>query len=169
MNSVTLQWKEFSVPVDRLNNALKAILLANYDGLICEPNEFYVMFKEEPTQDEINAVNAFWDAVTEQQFSPSLREIISGKINEASSFGRALILDAAVENVEMGVTQAGKTMLVADYCADVQRYLESGSLYAAMAKIDLLIAAGVPENLAPFITEARLQAYKTKIQEFLAS
>lgn len=168
-NSVTLSWKEFNVPTDKLNNALKEILLENYDGLVCEPEQFYVIFKTPPTQPEIDTLTNFWNEVTEQQFSPTLREIISNSINEASVFGRTLILDAAVENVEMGITQAGKTREVADYCADIQRYLESGSLYAATAEIDELILAGVPAELSPFITQARLEAYKQKIEDFLAS
>lgn len=164
---IVLQWKQFSVPVDRLNLVLKNLVGSNYDGLICNPEDFYVVFKEVPEQEAANVVINFWNNAVEQQFSPSLREIISGIINNASVFGNALILDFAVENVQMGITQAGKTKLVADYCANVQRYLQSGSLYAAITEIDSLVNAGIPENLAPFITTQRLNSYKSKIAQYL--
>lgn len=164
---IILQWKAFSIPMDKLNSSFRLLIGSNYDGLICNTEDFYVTFKEVPTQQEIDTVNTYWSQVTQEQFNPSLREIISGKINDASVFGRTLILDAAVENVEMGITQAGKTREVADYCADVQRYLESGSLYAALSKIEEMISLGVPQNLAPFITEERLLNYKSKIEAYL--
>lgn len=165
--SITLQWKTFEVPVDKLDKTLREILDSNYDGLICGPDNFQVVFKETPTQEETDAVTNFWTQVTQQQFSPTLRDIISGKINDAVIFGQAVILDAAVENVQMGVTQAGKTKAVADYCGNIQRYLQTGSLYAVLTEIDALIAAGVPPELSPFITSDRLLSYKTKVMVFL--
>ena len=166
---ITLQWKPFSVPVDKLLPALRALLSSNFDGIVCRENDFDVVFLAEISPEDQNALSVFWDGVTEQQFSPTLREIISKSINDASVFGRAMILDAAVENVEMGITQAGKTREVANYCANVQRYLESGSLYAAVAEIDDLLAAGVPAELSPFITADRLNIYKTRINDYLAT
>lgn len=164
---VTLTWKSFSIPVDRLHKALKTLIGSNYDGLICRSDDFDVVYKVEPTEQELTILNNYWDTVVEQQFNPSLKEIISGKINEASAFGRALILDFAVENVQMGVTQAGKTRNVADYLSNLQRYVESGSLYAAVAEIDSLVNATVPSNLAPFVTSERLLTYKARIVAFL--
>ncbi len=166
-NAVLLQWKEFNVPVERLKSILKNLLGSNFDGIICEPEQFYVVFIESPSQGEIDQVTEFWDNATEIQFSPSLKEIITVKINEASTFGRALILDFAVENVQMGITQAGKTRDVADYLAKIQRYLESGSLYAALAEANDLITAGVPSELNPYVTDVRLTTYRDRIQAFL--
>lgn len=168
-NSITLQWKEFNVPVERLTITLKSLLGSNYDGIVCETKSFNVMFKEMPLEDEINTLNNYWNGVTQTQFSPTLREIIASKINEASCFGRALILDAAVENVELGITQAGKTRAVANYCSNIQRYLESGSLYAAIEELNRLILEVPPTELSPFITVDRLNEYKSKIVTFLSS
>lgn len=167
MKQIELNWKQFYIPVDKLNSILKTIVGNNYDGLVCYSENFFVSFKEEPIENEINLVLQFWNTVTPQQFSPSLREIIAGKINEASVFGRTLILDFAVENVQMGITQAQKTREVADYLRGVQRYLESGSLYAALAATNEMISGGVPSNLAPFVTQQRLELYRDRIEDFL--
>lgn len=166
---IILNWKSFNVPTDKLATILRNLLSENYDGLVCTEENFTVMFKEEASQEDIDNLNEFWDNATELQFAPSLRDIISDKINEASVFGRALILDFAVENVQIGITQANKTREVADYCRKIQRYLESGSLYAALAEIDDMINAGVPSELNPYVTQAKLLIYRQKIEDFLAS
>lgn len=166
---ITLNWKSFNVPTDRLASILKNLLSYNYDGIICTEENFSVMFKEEPSTEDLDNLHEFWENATEIQFGPSLREIISEKINEASVFGRTLILDFAVENVQMGITQANKTREVADYCRKIQRYVESGSLYAAIAEIDDMISTGVPGTLSPYVTEARLLIYKQKIEDFIVS
>lgn len=167
MELLTLQWKQFHVPTDKLAAALKNILTSNYDGMICREQDFDVVFRYTISTEDFEALNDFWDTVTELQFSPTLREIVAKRINDASVFGRSLILDVAVENVEMGITQSGKTRAVADYVADVQRYLESGSLYAALSSIDEKINAGPPAELTPFITIERLTATRAKIQDWL--
>lgn len=167
-NSVVLLWKEFSIPTDRLMVVLKNLLSDNYDGLVCEPDQLHVVFHDEVTQEDLSALTTFWSQVTEVQFSPSLHEIISQKINGASAFGRALILDFAVDNVQLGVTQAGKTRAVSDYCRALQRYLESGSLYAAVEQINEMLTAGAPLELSPFVTAARLTSYRDRILGYLA-
>lgn len=164
---MVMQWKSFSVPVDRLNNILKIMVGPEYDGLICDNEQFQIVFKDSPDQSMVDTINTFWAQATAPQFSPSLAEIISGKINDAMLFGQSLILNAAVENVEMGITQVGKTKDVADYCTNIQQYLQSGSMYAALTEINALINAGVPSNLSPFITADRLNSYKNKIQTYL--
>ena len=166
-NSIDLIWKEFSVPVDKLNLRLKEILGHNYDGFICGPESFTVVFNTSPTEGEQDTLISYWDGVTESQFSPTIRDVIQQRINDSSVFGRSLILDFMVENVELGITQADKTIPVADYLFNLQRYVESGSLYAAIAEIDRLLNAGVPSNLSPFVTVDRLNTYKAKINVFI--
>jgi hypothetical protein len=65
---------------------------------------------------------------------PTLSEIIAGKVSDAIKFGTKLIIDAAVENIAMGITQSGKTKAVSDYLRSVQSYLREGSLHAAIAE-----------------------------------
>src|ERR1035437_9231965 len=84
--------------------------------------------------------------------APTPIQIVSAKLKESITFGSNLIFQAVVENITLGITQAGKTQAVSDYCAKLQVYVTTGSLYAAMDEIDALIAAGIPANLSPFIT-----------------
>lgn len=164
---IVLEWKPFPIKVDRLGKALKGILSSNFDGLVCGPDSLQIMFKEAVTQEDADAVTTYWDGVTEITFSPSLREMISARLNEATVFGQTMILDFAVENVEMGITQAQKTKAVSDYCRGIQRYLQTGSLYAAVEAIQEMITAGVPAELAPFVTEARLITYRDRLNAYL--
>ena len=70
------------------------------------------------------------------------------------------------ENIAMGITVLGKTKEVSDYLVDVSRYGATGSLTEVVNTIDSLIADGVPGELAPFVTEDRLNAFRAKILRF---
>jgi hypothetical protein len=93
----------------------------------------------------------------------AVREIIKNAI----LFGTDLMEKFAAENVMMGITQAGKTKVVADYFADVIRYTQTGSLYEVINEVDRLINAGIPSELSPFVTEARLNDFKSKVITYL--
>lgn len=95
------------------------------------------------------------------------KETVRNAISNAINFGNTLIKDFATENVLMGITQAGKTKAVADYLSDIMRYSQSGSLYEVINQIDFLISEGIPLDLSPFVTEARLLDFKQQIQNFL--
>lgn len=167
MNSISLSWKNFSVKVDKVRDYFKATLSSNYDGLLCNEQNLFVVFKSAISTSDADAVQAYWDQITEASFQPTLQEIIQGKVSSASTFGQNMIVSAAVENIALGITQAGKTKEVSDYCDGLQRYLQTGSLYAAIQEIDNLIAAVPPASLSPFITVERLNSYRAKITAFL--
>ena len=99
--------------------------------------------------------------------TPNYTEIGKDKVRAAMNYGQKLMIDFAGENVGMGITQAGKTKTVSDYLIDVTRYLQTGSLYEVMNEIDALILAGIPGDLSPFVTEARMNDFKAKIISFL--
>lgn len=88
-------------------------------------------------------------------------------IRNAIEFFNGMIESFGGENITLGITVAGKTKEVADYLKDVMRYGQSGSLYEVIGEIDALIAATIPTGLDPFVTEARLTAFKTKVQNYL--
>lgn len=95
--------------------------------------------------------------------------ILAAKLDAAMMFGKALIVEVALANIQLGITQAGKTRAVADYTQKLQNYLATGSLYAAIEEITALkndITRPLL-NLSPFITDAKLDYYKQKIQTFL--
>jgi hypothetical protein len=129
-------------------------------------NTYQIMTLEE--YNVYKATNlAVYNTWSTAYLAPTPIQIVSAKLKESITFGSNLIFQAVVENITLGITQAGKTQAVSDYCAKLQVYVTTGSLYAAMDEIDALIAAGIPANLSPFITIVRLNAYKSKILAFL--
>ena len=86
--------------------------------------------------------------------------------NAIQFFHDAMVVYAA-ENITMGITQAGKTKDVSDYLVPVMTYGQTGSLYEVINEIDALIAGTVPGDLSPFVTEARLLAFKQKMVDYL--
>lgn len=96
-------------------------------------------------------------------------ETVNGLILDARTFGNSLLQDFVVENVLLGITQSGKTQSLATYCHKLQHYIETGSLYAAYAEIDAMIddISLTKLSLSPFITNARLAIYKTRLGDYL--
>lgn len=92
---------------------------------------------------------------------------IETAIKKASEFGQKLIMDFAVENVMMGISQAGKTKEVLAFLTPVKIAVDTGSLYAALEELNTLQATTLPAELSPFVTEARLQAMIDKIEKYL--
>lgn len=80
---------------------------------------------------------------------PSAQQITQGKIQNAINGFNSIMLQYVAQNVLGGITQMGKTELIADALADVQRYGQSGSLYAA---ISALQAVQLTPQMAPFLT-----------------
>lgn len=165
--SIILDWKNFNVNLSKVRIYFKSHLSSNHDGLICDPDNLYVIFKSEISQEDINVVNNYWSNISLSTFNPTMQEIVTGKINDSIVFGNNMIIQAAVENVLLGITQLNKTKEVSDYLSNLQMYLRSGSLYAAINEIEVLKTAGLPSELSPFITETRLNTYKAQIQTYL--
>lgn len=166
---IQLEWKTFTVNVDKVNIYFRASLSSNYNGIRCDSECMLVDFKEDYSDADALVISTYWNALTSTSFNPTIQEIVFGKINNAIVFGNQMIIQAAVENVLLGITQAGKTKDVSDYLDNLQMYLRSGSLYAALSEIDGLNAAGLPSELSPWVTTVRLASYKAQIIAFLAS
>ena len=167
---LSLQWKAFSVNLPRIDRYLKANCSTDYDGMVASSQELKVIVKNNNVSDQA-IILTYWNNLTEQEAQqPDQYEInasVKSLILAAINFGRDLVVDFASKNVLLGITQAGKTKEVVDFCQDLQRCLDSGSLYAAIDEIDRLISEGLPENLAPFITEERLLTYRTQLTGYL--
>lgn len=80
---------------------------------------------------------------------PSAQVITQNKIQNAIDGFNTILIQYVASNVLLGITQAKKTELIADALADVQRYGQSGSLYAA---INALQAVQITPDMAPFLT-----------------
>jgi hypothetical protein len=79
------------------------------------------------------------------------------------------MIQFAVANTMAGITQAGQTQAVMNYTADLAQCLSSGSLYAAMTDIEVMIAdtSSTKTSLSPFITNAILYSYLNQLQAYL--
>lgn len=166
---ISLDWKEFQVKLDRMHKYLKENC-PHYDGMIATEAALKVILKLD-VQESADIVNQYWDSRTEQTESTITQEEayenVKAIIEGAMRFGQDMMVEYASENVLMGITQAGKTKAVADYLANVIRYMQTGSLYEVIHEIERLKADGIPSDLNPFVTTPRLDAFKQKIVDYL--
>lgn len=105
--------------------------------------------------------------VTAHSGQPPAKAAIVDMMRGIMKFSNEMFLDFVSDNIMMGITQAGKTKAVADYLINVERYARSGSLYEVVNEIDALILAGVPAELSPYVTEARLLSLKQQVLDYL--
>lgn len=99
--------------------------------------------------------------------APTAQQTVEAVVAAAKSFGEQLVAEFKTENVLMGITQAGKTVAVTKYLHWVEHHTLAGSLYASLEEIAVKQAEGIPSDLAPFVTDARLTTFKNKIQIYL--
>lgn len=98
--------------------------------------------------------------------SLSTQQIVENKIAKAIDGFNQLMIEYAAHNVLSGITQAGKTQLIADTLLPVMQYGETGSLYAVIAALQ---AVTVTDEMSPFITNAVITDLINKAQSVLAS
>jgi hypothetical protein len=118
------------------------------------------------------------DETTEEQWSDALahyltptpkpiNEVVDERLQASMEFGLKMIRDAATENILTGITQAGKTREVSDFLSDVERYLRTGSLYAASDELSELAAGEIPEDIQTWVSQEKLLNAKSRIDAFL--
>lgn len=167
MEEIILLWKEFSVSVDKVRATFKATLSSNFDGLVCDDQFMRVRFFSTISQEDQDAVAAYWAGISSQTFAPTMSDIVGEKIDDAQKFGNQLLIEFATENVLMGITQSGKTAAVTNYLHKLSHYVMTGSLCAALGEFDVIIADTNKDSLAPFITNDRMAVYRAKIASYL--
>lgn len=169
MNSITLQWLSFAVNLAQINTYLKANCSSNYDGLVADPDVLLIMFKATVIDADNTIVQNYWNGLTSTSFNPTQSQLIQTSLNNAVTFCQQLMMQFMVENVQLGITQAGKAGALIDYFHDVIHSFLSGSVYEAITQIDGYIAdtSTAKANLSPFITNDRMTTYKNKIQTYL--
>jgi hypothetical protein len=167
MNAVSLSWKNFSVDLEKAKGPFATILGEDYDGMVGSTEQLLVISKNPISEEATTAIQTWWENALPTAFAPTVEEVIAAKIYSAAEFGATIVFQAKVGNVAQGITQAGKTKEVSDFLRSIARYLNEGSLYAAIAAIDDLIDAEIPIDIQPFVTVARLTDTKHKVQDFL--
>lgn len=94
------------------------------------------------------------------------RKNVEQIVRQAIAFGQNLLVEFSSENIIMGITQDGMTKQVRQAMSEIILAIQTGSLYDAIDEIDLIPAEAKDGK---YITDARLQEYKTKIQNYLGA
>lgn len=166
---------QLSFPIDY--KSLHAFLVANVpsaDG-VCSCDEGYNVIEKNPfTQDDIDAVSAYFSALTQSgettKMTPTTKELIQNSIAVAQAFGNELILQYGAENVLLGISyHPAQSIALSDYLGSLLNLLSSGSLYGAIDQINMYIAdvSSEKSNLSPYVTDVVLYKYMNQIQAWL--
>lgn len=183
MNSITLNWKEFSVNLEKVKLFFKNHLSNNFDGLLCNTEDIKVLFFDNFTEEDENIVNDYWNNLTESSFDLTTEEYIKTiVIPQAKIFVSQLENDFVVENIALGISSSGKTgdvlgllskRVVLDEGQEGVSLLDS--LYGVCPSLTVTVRVldwhlnNIEQysSLSPFITEERFINVKHRIQTFL--
>ena len=100
------------------------------------------------------------------QTKVSMCTVVDKKVKKAINSVNNVMSEFCAENILMGITQAGKTKLIADTLRDVFYYAQTGSLYEAKNALNAIV---ITEEMSPFLTENRRQAVIAKIDDLLST
>lgn len=122
-----------------------------------------------PTGTSLSNVYQTINAMGEAPPAPTLTQVYTAVVVAAQNFGQQLATQYAVQNILLGITQSGKTQALIDYTNNLSQCLYTGSLYAALSAINVMIAdiSSAKTNLSPFITNDILYSYLNQIQSYL--
>ncbi len=151
------------VDVDKLIKEINQSGLLNFLYVSTAHNQLSVCFSSTLSTEDQTTLNT----LVSSHIAFDQQKVVQNIISNAMNFGSEIVKKVATENVMLGITQAGKTKIVADVCKNLQYYLTTGSLYVAIDEINRLIAEELDPNLEPFVTEARLNSVKSEIQSYL--
>jgi hypothetical protein len=167
--TITLTWPSFNVDVSIAYTYFKANLSSNFDGLVGQPADLLVIFKTDYADADNTIVQNYWSSATAATFQMPVNQQVTNAIGAAMEFGTQMLVQFATQNVMTGITQSGKTEAVMDYCHELAHCLITGSLYAAINAINVMIAdtSSTKTNLSPFITNNVLYTFLNKIQTYL--
>ena len=103
-------------------------------------------------------------------FNPNITQAemqeVAQLVMAAQQAFNVLVVAFASENVIMGITASGKTGLIASTLQEVMYYGTSGSLWEALNALNDVV---VTEEMAPFLTVARINWMKNQLQAAIAN
>lgn len=168
-NNLSEAIESYQVQIDELDQSDSAATFTRYRITYIKESFLSVEFASEAEALAYKSKNNLNENIESfEETLPIVTPDFTQIVKDAIDFGNELLVTFAAENVALGITQAGKTKEVADYLADVTRYIQTGSLYEVMNEIDRLIAEGLPLKLDPFISPNRINQFKNKIIEYLS-
>lgn len=87
-------------------------------------------------------------------------------MHNAINAWQTLVVIVAAENLALGITQSGKTKLIADALFPVMMYGSCGSLWEAY---NALNQVKVTPEMAPYVTAARLEWMKNQLIQAIST
>lgn len=85
-------------------------------------------------------------------------------VQNAQKIWSLMVAEFAAENIAMGITQSGKSGLIADALFTVATYGSQGSLWQAY---NALSTVKVTPEMAPYLTADRIQFMKNKMIQII--
>lgn len=150
-----------SVDVELLHAGIKldAGITTEVTGVSYDTGEgkCWIHFIGTPLASELTALDALITAHDSTTNAPT--RSVEKAVSKAMGFGKNLMIEYAAENVLAGKTTA-EVKTISDKLIDLQRLLDSGSLYVALEEMDNV----VPDTL---VTQATIDDFKAKIQAYL--
>lgn len=141
-------------------------------------DQLTVYFTQNLNQEQIDALSAFISSFSNVSIYDTLYAHLKSNIDP---FVEELLISIRAENIELGITQSGKTLEVLGFFEEhitlpgktrsvtIQGSLMTGSLTVTIEILNHLIAnPSLYADLTPFVTAARLTTWRDKILAKLA-
>lgn len=167
--AIELSWKEFNVSLDTLHAWLQANAGSEYAGISAD-SKLRVWFKNEPQEEEKEAIAAHWDGIQSDSSEATAytqkaaAASIKAQVVAINAFSSDLLNQFAAENIAMGITADGKTEDVLDTMLPVMSALQGGAPTIAIKRAKAIAPS---EYDSKYVTAARLKSYVNKIEAFL--
>lgn len=104
MITVDYNWKEFNINGNLALNNIKALS----DKIVgtSHNSKFQVHFSEQPSQEELEAINEYWDSLDEES-EEAISYQSADEINQAIADEKQLLIDSAkVKLLALGLSEA---------------------------------------------------------------
>jgi len=135
------------------------------DSITTKGNITLMNYISRPDSDGIDEINIY---VADFSNSITAEQSIINALTSAKMFGNEIIQEIAVENIMLGITQAGQTGAFMDLTEKILTCLSTGSLYEALVRIGQITPISDTENpMYPFANASRLASFSSKISSYL--
>lgn len=151
---------------------------STYNYCSTSGDQLTVYFTQNLNQEQIDALSVFVSAFSNVSIYDTLYAHLKSNIDP---FVEELLISIRAENIELGITQSGKTLEVLGFFEEhitlpgktrsvtIQGSLTTGSLTVTIEILNHLIAnPSLYADLTPFVTAARLTSWRDKILAKLA-
>jgi hypothetical protein len=167
--SIVLQWKEFLVDLPSIESWVKSNFpLSGYIGNSAD-SSLTLWFNQDASAIPTDEINEKWDSLTldsSEVTAYANRVAASAYQRQAAAaiaYGQTMMAQFAGENLQLGITAAGKTKVVRLAMQEVTNCLTTGSLIEAIDEIKAISPANYDLT---FITADRLLTACNQLEAF---